>query len=312
MTAAALGCVALMAVASVAAAQDERPRRERTRRFRDQVRGGRADQKARFDAAVDKLDLSDEQKAKVAKVREEYAGKFTAQAEKTKEAMEDLSKQMAEARKARDREKMSQLRQKQREAMAGSAELSREYAAAIKKLLTAEQVKKLEAAMLPPVPAGMLLATAARNAETLKLTEEQTAAVKKLAAEYAPPAEEQGGRRGRGQVDPEIRELWQKMRELRQSGGDKEELEKLQKQLREKMQARREKAEQRNKEIAEKLGKILTAEQMEKVQTMARERARAGRERRPRGDREGRPGRPRREGGAGNAADAPKGEGPGF
>ena len=267
VTVVALACLAMAVLAEAVSAQDERPARDRRTSFRGQVRSTPAQQKAAIDKAVGQLDLNDEQKEKVKKVQADFAEKFKAQEEKNKEKEEALQKEIAAAREASDREKMTTLMQQRRELMVAGTELVKEYTAALKKELNEEQAKKLDQLMLPPVPVNALLATAQESAEALKLSEEQTAAVKKLAGEYR---EGQPAR-------TDTTDYRKKMQELRESGAKQEDIEKAQKEMRDSWTKRREEATKRDEQFREKLMKILNEKQRTQLEELARKRAPAGR-----------------------------------
>lgn len=276
----ALLVVALMAVAMVVVAgnvwaQDERPAGDRPAADRPPrgdrtapgggMRGGfgmmnPAAQKEQFDKAVDSLKLEGEVKDKVAGIRKEFTPKI-------EEALAATRKEGA-------------TREERQAAMQKLNTLMKEYTDAVKAALPEEMKKKLEEAMLPPIPAALLLTTIKENAEALKITEEQTAALKALAEEYKAPA-----------TDP-MAAVMEKMQALRTSDKSNEEKAKERQDLMAEMQKINDAAAARNRECAAKVAKILNADQMKQAMELARKKMPAGRapggpggERPARGDR---------------------------
>jgi len=279
VTVVALVCIALAAIAVDAVAQDERPRGARTRSFRNQARVNPAAQKAALDKALGQLDLKKEQKEKIDGLQAEYDKTVKANQEKNKEKQAAFQKDLAAAREAGDREKMGELMQQRRQTQVAAAEQFKKHVEAIKKELTDEQKKKLDKLMLPPIPANTLLTTLRQNAEALALSEEQSAAIKKLIEE---------SRAGRS-TDAGRTDYRKKMQELRESGAGQEEMEKLRTDMRESWTKRREEATKRDQETREKLMKILNEKQRTQLEELARKRMteRRGAARQGRRDREG-------------------------
>lgn len=279
-----MAMLALLVVAGPALAQDERPRRERTRPTRDRmrVRQPRLDA-ARFRQLVGQLDLTAEQKEKIGKLNKAFEKKAAEQRKK----LEALRTKQREARQAEDREKLTALRQEARPLQTAQGEMTKEYVESVKKVLTDEQKKKLEE-LQKPVPGIPLLLQAIKDKdEELKLTEEQQKKIKALGEEYKP-------KEGEGQA-PDFRALREKTRKMREDGDSQEEIRKVFQEAQKKRTEQRAKMEKRGREFVAKLGKILNEDQMKLVMAAARakmsEQRRRGRERPGAADRE----RPRRE-----------------
>ena len=269
---AALMALAMGIVAGNLMAQDERPAGDRPAGDRPAgerpARGDRGDrgagmragfgmmdpmaQKDQFDKAVDSLKLEGEAKDKVATIRKEFAPKL-------EEAAAAMRKEGA------TREERMAARQK-------LTALLKEYTDAVKAALPEEAKKKIEEAMLPPVPAPLLLSTIKENSETLKITEEQTTALKALAQEYKPTEDNRAAMRD-------------KLQAIQNSDKSDEEKAKARQELMAEMQKTREAAATRDRECTAKVAKILNADQMKQALELARKKMPAPGQRPARGER---------------------------
>ena len=266
--------LALLVVAGPALAQDERPRRERTRPAGDRMRMRQPQfDAARFRQLVSKLAPTAEQKEKIDKLSAAFEKKAAEQRKK----QEALRTKQREARQAEETEKVTELRQESRELRAAQGESAKEYVESVKKVLTDEQKKKLEELQKPVPGIQLLLQVVKEKTEELKVTEEQQKKIKALAEEYK-PAE------GEGQA-PDFRALREKIRKMREDGDSPEEIRKVSLAAQKKRIAQRANAENRSREFVAKLGKILNEDQMKQV--MAAGRAKMAEQR---GRRRARPG----------------------
>lgn len=135
---------------------------------------------------VGKLDLNEEQKTKVAEVFKAAEEAQKAEREKNQPKMEELRKQMDEARKANDQDKVNKLMQEMRALFASGAETQKKTLEQVKAVLTPEQVTKLDQLLAEQQRARSRLLSdiALRNAETLKLTDEQKKQLEELSKAY--------------------------------------------------------------------------------------------------------------------------------
>jgi len=273
ITLSAMVTLALLVVAGPALAQDERPRGERPRGERRRPTGNRMRRRtppfniAQFRQLLGKLDLTDEQKEKIAKLSKDFEKKTAEQ----KEKVAALRKNISEARKAEDRDKLTELRQEFRKLQTTGTEATKEYVESVKKVLTDEQKKKLEESQKPVPGIPLLLQAIKGKSEELKLTEEQQEKTKALAEEYK-PAEGEGQR-------PDYQALREKTRKMREDGASREEIRKAFQEAQKKQVEQRAKMQKRCGEFVAKLAKILKPEQMKLVM----ETARSNTGRRPRG-----------------------------
>jgi hypothetical protein len=248
--------LATLVVAGTVWAQDNPPAGERPARGERPAGGERgpggmrgmfADpmaQKTQFDKAVDGLTLTAEVKEKVAGIRKDFATKI-------EEASAAMKKEDA------TREERMAARQK-------VGAVVKEYTDAVKAALPEDARKKVEEAMVPPIAGSVLLKAILDNAEALKLTEEQTKSIKALAEEYKP-------------AENDMRGMMEKMQAIRTSDKTDEEKRKETQALQAEMQKQREAQMAKDKECAEKVAKILNADQMKQAKELAAKAAPAGR-----------------------------------
>jgi len=263
ITLSAMVLLALLVVAGPALAQDERPRRERTRPGADRMRMRQPQfNVARFRQLVAQLDLTDEQKEKITKLEKGFEKKAAEQREKTTEKAQELREKLRKAREDGDRELMTKLRQESRELRVAQGEVSKEFVESVKKVLTDEQKKKLEELQKPVPGIPLLLQVVKEKSEELKVTEEQQEKIQALAKEYK-PAEAEG-------QPADNRALREKVRKMREDGESQEEIRKVYQEAQKKRQEQRAKVEKRSRGFVAKLAKILKEDQMKQVLTAAR------------------------------------------
>lgn len=133
--------------------------------------------KESLDKALGQLELTDDQKAAITKIRAEFEPKI----KDIQAKREDLMKQMMEARQADDQEKVGDLR-KQIQALGNP---QADMMAAITKELKPDQATKLKELQTPPPPVGMRIRVAQQHADELKLTDDQKTALTALSDKMA-------------------------------------------------------------------------------------------------------------------------------
>jgi len=289
ITLSAIATLALLMVAGPAPAQNQRPRGQGQRASGDRMR--RRPQQfnmARFRQLVGQLDLTAEQKEKVAKLSKDYEKKVADQRKETAAKIEGLRAKQKEARQEKDKDKLAELRKEFGQLRGAGVEAAKGYVASVKKVLTEEQNKKLEQLQKPVPGIPLLLQAIKGKGEELKLTEEQQKKIHALAEEYK-PAEGEGR-------PADFRALREKTRQMREDGESQEDIRKVYQEAQKKRTEQMAKMQKRSREFTAKLGKILEPEQMKVVMETARanmgQRMRSrGRDRQPGGQRQRRGGR---------------------
>lgn len=184
-----VGLAATLLVTLTAAEQEKKP--ERKRALPEQL-GQIFPQEA-----LDKLNLTAEQKDKIATLRKQFEEKNKDAIDKVKENMAKAKDMMEKARQDKDREAFKQIGDKMRETMQTVQKLRQELDGQFSPILTDEQKKKLEevrkdAGGRPAKPGerlgtrkepgNLLLPPAAQ--EKLKLSDEQKDKLKQLQKEF--------------------------------------------------------------------------------------------------------------------------------
>ena len=286
ITVSAMVLLALLVVAGPALAQAERPRAQRARPAGDRMRGQQPGlDVARFRQLVAQLDLTGEQKEKIAALAKEFEKKAAEQSKETAEKAEELREKLNKAREDGDSELLAELRQKSRQLRVAQGEMDKEFVESVKKVLTEEQKKKLEELQKPVPGIPMLLQVINEKSEELKVTEEQQEKIKALAEEFKPAEGEDQRSDGRA--------LQEKTRKMREDGASQEEIRKVYQEAQKKQAEQRAKMEKRSGEFVAKLAKILKEDQMKQVMAAARTKMTEQRGRRREGA--GANARPRRD-----------------
>lgn len=182
-----VGLAATLLVTLTAAEQEKKP--ERKRALPEQV-GQIFPQEA-----LEKLNLTAEQKDKIATLRKQFEEKNKEAIDKVKESMAKAKEMMEKARQDKDRDGFKQIGDKMRETMQTVQKLRQDFDGQLSPILTDEQKKKLEEARKDGQPAkpgerlgtrkepgNFLLPPAAQ--EKLKLSDEQKDKLKQLQKEF--------------------------------------------------------------------------------------------------------------------------------